>query len=131
MHSILYGASNNCLLIVVSAAQKPTFTMHPSNHIIHLSTNHYNLSLTCEAEGASSYIWDKQIGNIPSNSIGVNTNMLTIINLQPEYAGNYRCVATNDCGSNVSDYAIIVINGEILTVSHSVISEVITQGPIA
>ena len=42
----------------------------------------------------------------------MNTNTLTIINLQPEDAGNYRCVATNDCGTNYSNYAAISLRGK-------------------
>jgi len=42
----------------------------------------------------------------------VNTNTLTIINLTPEDAGNYRCVATNASGSSPSNYATLTVNGE-------------------
>ena len=91
----------------------PTITTHPSLHVISLSTIKRNLSLTCEADGATSYNWERQSGSIPSGAIGVNTNTLTIINLQPEDAGNYRCVATNDCGTNYSSYATVTVKGEV------------------
>ena len=78
---------------------------------IYLVNNTISVSLTCEADGASSYNWDRQNNVIPSDSIGVNTNTLTLINLQPEDAGNYRCVATNASGSSESAYANITING--------------------
>ena len=39
--------------------------------------------------------------------------MLTILNLQLEDAGSYRCVATNASGSSVSDYAKLSINGQL------------------
>ena len=70
-------------------------------------------SLTCEADGATSFIWERQSGSIPSGAIGVNTNTLTIINLQPEDAGNYRCVAINGDRSSKSNYATLSINGNI------------------
>ena len=69
------------------------------------------MSLTCEADGASSYNWERQNSVIPSGSVGVNTNTLTLINVQPEDAGNYRCVATNASGSSFSNYANLVVDG--------------------
>ena len=77
-----------------------------------LYTNNFNLSLTCEADGATSYNWERQSGSIPSGAIGVNTNILTIINLQPEDAGNYRCVATNGSGSSESNFSKLLIDGK-------------------
>ena len=95
------------------AVTSPVFTQPPKNNIIGLYTKHFNYSLTCKADGASSYNWERQNNTIPSDSIGVNTNNLTLINLQPEDAGNYRCVATNASGSSVSDYATLAINGTV------------------
>ena len=87
-------------------------SIHPSSQVVRLSSyKNQNLSLICEADGATSYNWEAQSGSIPSGAIGVNTNTLTIINLQPEDAGNYRCVATNDCDNtySYSKYAAITI----------------------
>ena len=81
------------------------------NITISLVNDTTNVSITCEANGASSYTWERQNDVILSDSTGVNTNTLTLINLQPEDAGNYRCVATNASGSSESDYATIDING--------------------
>ena len=78
---------------------------------INLVNDNTNVSLTCEAGGASLYNWERQNDVIPSDSTGVNTNTLTLINLQPEDAGNYQCVATNASGSSFSNYARITING--------------------
>ena len=75
-----------------------------------------SVSLTCEADGVTSYNWERENGSIPSGATGVNTNTLTIINLTPEDAGNYRCVATNASGSSQSDYATLTVNGKLLQV---------------
>ena len=77
--------------------------------IILLYSNFTNHTLTCEVDGASSYNWERQNDVIPSDSTGVNTNTLTLINLQPEDAGNYRCVVTNATGSSKSNYAVVTI----------------------
>ena len=90
----------------------PLIITHPMDAVIQLYTNFANHTLTCEADGASSYNWERQNGVIPSDSTGVNTNALTLINLQPENAGNYRCVATNASGSSKSNYATVTISGE-------------------
>jgi len=78
---------------------------------INLVNNNTNVSLTCVADGASSFKWERQNGDIPSDAIGVNSNTLTLINVQPEDAGNYQCVATNASGNSSSYYATLTING--------------------
>ena len=87
---------------------------------INLVNDNTNVSLTCEEDGASSYRWERQNNVIPSDSTGVNTNTLTLINLRPEDAGNYRCVATNASGSSESNYAHLTINGTLLSTTINV-----------
>ena len=87
----------------------PVITQDPINIKITLVNNYTNVSLTCKADGASSYIWEKQNGVIPSDSTGVKTNILNLVNLRPQDAGNYRCVAINDTGSIKSHYAMVII----------------------
>ncbi|XP_065898770.1 basement membrane-specific heparan sulfate proteoglycan core protein-like isoform X3 [Dysidea avara] len=90
---------------------KPTIIAHPHSETVPLASNNECLSLACEAEGATSYCWEKEDGSsIPSDAIGVNSNTLTLVNLTPFHAGNYRCVVGCECDSNISNYATIAIN---------------------
>ena len=91
--------------------QPPNFVMSPSNQTVELSTNNRNISLICMANNTLSYIWDRQNGGIPSGAIGKYSNILILINVQPKDSGNYRCVATNNYGTRISDYATIIIKG--------------------
>ena len=79
---------------------------------INLANNYTNASLTCKAGEPSSYTWERQNGVIPSDSTGMKTNILNLVNLQPEDAGNYRCVAINGTGSVKSHYAMVTILGK-------------------
>ena len=76
-----------------------------------MKSNFTNISFTCEADGASSYYWQRQHGGIPLSATGVNTNILTILNIQLKDAGDYRCVATNGSGSTESEYAKLTLTG--------------------
>jgi len=89
----------------------PIITTHPKDTAIKLVNDTTNVSLICEANGVTSYKWERQSGSIPSSNNGVNTNFLYISNLKPDDAGKYRCIATNASGSSVSDYAQLSING--------------------
>ena len=70
-----------------------------------------NVLFTCEADGASSYYWERQNGIIPSGATGVNTNNLTITNLQLKDTGYYQCIAINGSGSTQSEYAKLTLAG--------------------
>ena len=87
----------------------PVITKDPMNITINLANNYTNASLTCKADGASSYMWERPNSVIPSDSTGVNTNILNLVNLQPEDAGNYQCVAINGTGSIKSHYAMVTV----------------------
>jgi len=72
---------------------------------------HLSVSLTCEAEGATSYHWERQDSNVPYSATGMDSNTLTLVNLTPAHAGNYRCVVCSKSDSNFTNYATITING--------------------
>ena len=93
----------------VSKGNLPVILLSPRNAFVGLASN---TSLVCEAEGASSYYWEKENDIVPLSAIGVNTSVLTLIDIQSEDIGNYRCVATNSSGSSKSNYAAVTINSK-------------------
>ena len=95
----------------------PSITLHPSNKSViwNQYSESHNLTLTCMANESVFYYWEKQNDSVPYNSIGVHTNTLTLINVQPNDTGNYRCAAFKSysvCCRSFSDYAAVtIING--------------------
>ena len=98
-------------MLLYFAGSLPRFIKHPMSRVVDLKSNFINITLTCKADGASSYYWERQYDDIPSSAIGVNTSSLTLINLQLRDAGQYRCVATNNSGNTKSDYAVLIVRG--------------------
>jgi len=88
--------------------------MHPVDETIKLQNDTTSVFLTCLANGASSYLWEKQNDGIPSNAEGADSNELVLVNLQPSDDGHYRCVAFNEHGRNYSDYATLTIIGTVI-----------------
>ena len=97
--------------IYYSIVNIPVIIKNPISTPLSLTSNFTNVSLICEADGASSYYWQRQDGSIPASATGVNTSNLTIISLQLKDAGYYRCVATNGSGCTKSKYAKLTLTG--------------------
>ena len=78
---------------------------------INLKTNNHNISLYCETDRRLIISWEKENGTVRHTASGAGTN-LTLTNLRPEDAGNYRCVVRGLFHGNCySNYAAITING--------------------
>ena len=91
--------------------------LRPSNVLLYLYKKSNNVTLTCVAKEPLFYYWERQNEKIPSNAIGVDTNTLTLINVQPHDAGNYRCVAVTcliNCNRSFSDYAAVTISSKLM-----------------
>ena len=101
------------VLCVGTKGSAPIITVSPSSQHVNLLFDFHELTLFCKAVGASSYRWERQNGDIPTSTTGIDTNALTFFNLDPKSAGNYRCVVSNDHGSKATDYATINITGKV------------------
>ena len=84
------------------------------NKTVILYNNITAYTLTCTTVGATRYKWQKYpSGGIPGNITSLERHRSTLIltNLQPYYAGLYRCWAQNDSGRSYSKFANLTIKG--------------------
>ena len=80
--------------------------------MIEINNHSTSVQFTCVAAGASSYYWMRRgSDDIPYGASGTRTNTLTLVNIIPPDAGEYRCVAVNQHGQNYSNYAKLIIEG--------------------
>ena len=110
---LVYYSNQTCHTRVGSSS----IILHPSNILLYLNKKTNNLTLTCVAKKPSAYYWERQNGKIPPSAIGVHTNTLTLINVQPKDVGNYRCVAFTcliNCSRSFSDYAAVTVNSKLI-----------------
>ena len=84
---------------------------HPNNITIGIDNDTTSVGFTCIANGASSYLWEREAGSIPAGSKGIGSNRLTLYNILPSDSGRYRCIAKNDHGTTASEYAMLTIEG--------------------
>ena len=111
MHTVIIVYHKCDVKLMFSTGHLPVIAENPISTLIRLKDNFTTVPFTCEADGAISYYWEKQHGDIPLSAIGVNTSNLTLINLRLEDAGNYRCVGINGSGSTESEYATLTLKG--------------------
>ena len=96
----------------------PSITSQPSHQTVQWNEHSepIHLTLTCMTNETASYYWERQDGSVPNNSIGVYSDTLTLIDVQPEDTGNYRCAAFanySTCCRSFSEYAAVtIINGK-------------------
>ena len=80
--------------------------------MISLAVNNFNMSLKCIPDQQDlNYVWEKRSDNLPSRAQGVHLSTLTVINLQPEDSGEYRCVVSNSTGRIASEYQPVTVKG--------------------
>ena len=60
-----------------------------------------------------SYTWEKLDGKFPLRAQGMNSSLLTIINLRTEDEGLYRCTISNFTGKISSNYSMLTVTGNL------------------
>ena len=90
---------------------RPVVSVQPGQ-LINLTVNVFNLSMQCGNYSKDfNYQWEMKNGRFDSRAQGVNSHQLTITNLKPDDAGEYRCAMSNSTGKLLSDYVSITIKG--------------------
>jgi len=91
---------------------QPVVLTSPS---IQLAVNDYNLTMECTPERERfSYKWEKRNDNFSPGVVGIHSSRLSIYNVTPEDAGDYRCIMSNSTGVIASSYKTITIEGKIV-----------------
>ena len=116
-HIFTIGSLICCYNIFFITGSFPHIVNPPSDQVINLEANDHNISLLCETDRRLFITWEKENDTIAlDRANGINSGNLTLISLQPEDAGNYRCVVRGSFyGSCSSDYATITINGNYIS----------------
>ena len=81
------------------------------NMTVVLNNDSTSVAFNCMAYGATSYVWERENGSLPSTAEGVNNSTLLLHNILPSYNGQYRCVAGNQYGTTNSSFAVLSIEG--------------------
>ena len=91
----------------------PTITIHPANHSI---TVRVRVNLNCKGNGRGSITYQWETSNINGgqwmNISDSNNKTLVVRNL--EQSQQYRCVVSNEAGSNRSDVATVTVLSKLL-----------------
>ena len=84
-----------------------------SSHYI-VTTSSDSININCVVEGEGYVYWQKDGINISDSFMTITSsgNILTINNVTKSDEGEYRCIASNIAGSEISDVANITINGK-------------------
>ena len=98
----------------------PQIYIHPLDNTVKVDNDSTSVTFTCMAHGASSYFWERENDNIPSDAMGINTSSLTLHNVLPSYSGHYQCVAKNEHGRTYSNYAMLTVEGKTSKYIHAV-----------
>jgi hypothetical protein len=106
------SASITSAVAVLTVLLPPTFTATPANATNDAGTT-AQFSALVAGSAPITYRWQYNSVNLTNGGrfTGVTTDTLTITIVLPTDAGNYRVVASNAAGTNISPAAILIVTG--------------------
>ena len=102
-------------IILFTYIAPPQFITHPMDTTVEINNESTTVVLTCMADKALSYYWERYNNNDdPSNTklVGNSSERLVLPNVLPSNSGHYRCVADNMYGKSYSNNATLFIKGK-------------------
>lgn len=89
----------------------PTVNMSQSQ--VYLKSITYNLSIGCVPHDEGfNYVWERKNNDLVPRAHGIYSSELTIVNLQPEDSGEYRCIISNATGTMASSYSKLIVRSK-------------------
>ena len=79
--------------------------------IVRIDNDSTSITFTCIINGSSFFSWEREIGSIPSDAEGTDSNHLILHNILPPDSGHYRCLGRNKYGITYSNYAMLTVKG--------------------
>ena len=104
-----------CFLIFYVGRNPLPFVHILPSPLINLSSNTFNVTMKCiphDTRLQYSYTWEKQNEKLPSRAHGINSSLLTIINLRTEDTGMYRCIISNLTEKVASNFSMLTVKGD-------------------
>ena len=97
----------------------PTITTHPASQLITVSMN---VTLDCEGTGRGSITYQWETSNINGGQWMNTSNSKTLVVGTLEQSQQYRCVVSNEAGSNRSNVATVTVLSKLINLIYVVIS---------
>ena len=88
----------------------PAITTHPTSQLTNISTS---VTIDCEGTGRGSITYQWETSNINGGQwMNISdSNSKTLVVRNSEQSQQYRCVVSNEAGSNRSNVATVIILG--------------------
>ena len=104
----------------------PQVTLQPLSQTVNEGEN---VTFTVTATGDTPLFYQWRAGWLHGNIPGATNDTLTLTDVQPAIAGNYRVIVTNDAGATMSDVVVLTIRTNTRpTINQQPVGRTVTRG---